>query len=179
MKKITVINSTMRKGGNSEILAKEFIKGAKEQGHLVTEIDLRDVSMTFCKGCMACQTLKKCVINDGVNDLLQGVSSSDILVFATPVYYYGMSGQLKTLLDRMNALFAMNNRFKEVYLLSSCADEEETAIYGTKVGIEGWISCFDGVTLKDHVLATGATNVGDALNSPAAKQAYELGKKIK
>lgn len=121
-KKIFIVSSTPRKNGNSDILAEEFARGAREAGHSVEKICLREIELKFCTGCMYCHTRGTCVIKDGVETLLPRIADSDVLVFATPVYYYEMSGQLKTFLDRMNPLYGRDNRFREVYLLASAAD---------------------------------------------------------
>ena len=116
MKKIVIVSSTFRKNGNSELLAKQFEKGAQESGNSVQTIFLRDVKPQFCTGCLSCLNTGKCVLKDGVNALLPAVREADVLVFATPVYYYSMSGQLKTFLDRLNPLYGGENKFREVYL---------------------------------------------------------------
>lgn len=92
MKKIVIVSSTFRKNGNSELLAKQFEKGALESGNSVQTIFLRDVKPQFCTGCLSCLNTGKCVLKDGVNALLPAVREADVLVFATPVYYYSMSG---------------------------------------------------------------------------------------
>lgn len=111
MKKIAIISSTPRKNGNSEILAEEFARGARESGNEVKRFDVRDIDLKFCRGCLACQKTSACVIDDGMNEICDEISGADVLVFATPVYYYSVSGQLKTFLDRLNPLFARENRF--------------------------------------------------------------------
>ena len=100
------------------------------------------------------------------------------MVFATPVYYYEMSGQLKTFLDRMNPLYGRDNRFREVYLLASAADTEASAMDGAAKGVQGWIDCFDGVVLKGVVRGTGAEKAGDIRATNAVKAAYEMGKAV-
>lgn len=155
-KKIFIVSSTPRKNGNSDILAEEFARGAREAGHSVEKICLREIELKFCTGCMYCHTRGTCVIKDGVETLLPRIADSDVLVFATPVYYYEMSGQLKTFLDRMNPLYGRDNRFREVYLLASAADTEASAMDGAAKGVQGWIDCFDGVVLKGVVRGTGA-----------------------
>lgn len=178
MKNIVIVNSTFRNGGNSQVLASEFERGAKESGHNVKTINLKDLDLKFCIGCLACQKMGKCVLKDDVNDLLSTVQNADILVFATPVYYYCMSGQLKTFLDRLNPLFPKQNKFKDVYLIATCAEDEESAIDGTINGVQGWIDCFDGVRLAGVVYGIGVESVGEVKNTIAFKQAYEMGKSI-
>jgi NAD(P)H-dependent FMN reductase len=177
-KKVFIVSSTMRKGGNSEILADQFEKGALEGGNEVKRINLRDINLKFCVGCLYCQSHDRCVLNDDINGLLSDVQSSDVLVFATPIYYYEMSGQLKTFLDRMNPLYPRMNEFKEVYLLATAADGELSATDGAVKGIQGWIDCFDGVQFKGIVFGGNAEAKGDVNNSDAPKRAYEMGKKL-
>lgn len=178
MKNVLIINSTYRKGGNSQILAEQFKKGAEEAGNTVNTINLRDIDLHFCIGCLSCLKSGKCVLNDSVNGLLPSVSSADVLVFATPVYYYSMSGQLKTFLDRLNPLYEQNNKFREVYLLTTAADTEKSAMDGTIKGIRGWIDCFENVNLSGVVYGTGADGIGSVRQTEAFNQAYEMGKNV-
>jgi len=179
MKNVLIINSTYRKGGNSEVLAEQFKKGAEEAGNTVNEISLRDIDLKFCIGCLSCQKTGKCVLHDSMNELLPLVRNADVLVFATPVYYYCMSGQLKTFLDRLNPLYGRSNKFKEVYLMTTAADTEKNAMDGTIKGVQGWIDCFDGVKLCGVVYGVGAEAVGSVKSTPAYTQAYETGKSVK
>jgi len=177
-KNVYIVNSTFRKNGNSEILAREFLRGAEEAGNKATLLNLRDLEMKFCVGCLACQKTGRCWQKDGVNAILPAVSATDVVVFATPIYYYSVSGQLKTLLDRMNALYITNNHFKEVYLLASCADTDENAVRGAESDIAGWVSCFDGVIYKGCAVAVGTDAPGDAAGSKAAEKAYRMGMNV-
>ncbi len=177
-KKAVVISSSPRKGGNSDILADEFAKGARDAGHSVEKINVRELNMKFCSGCMYCQSAKKCVQPDDMNGLYPTVRDCDVIVFASPVYYYAVSGQLKTFLDRLNPLYTADNKFTEVYLLSSSAEDDEKAMDGSVSDIEGWISCFDGVTLKGVLRATGVSERGDVMNTSYVIRAYEMGKNI-
>lgn len=177
-KKIIVVSSTFRRHGNSDILADEFARGAAESGNDVKRINLREIQLKFCIGCLACLKTGKCVQKDSVNDYLDDISQADILVFATPVYYYEMSGQLKTFLDRLNPLYGRDNAFKEVYLLAASAEDDKHAMDGAIKGIQGWIDCFEGVKLVKVVYGTGLESAGEAQGTKAAKEAYETGKRI-
>ena len=99
-------------------------------------------------------------------------------MFATPIYYYGLSGQLKTFLDRMNALYGKENSFKRVYLLASAADTEESAFDGAIKGIQGWIDCFEGVRLAGVVKGAGVESAGEIRNTRFPQEAYETGKAL-
>lgn len=176
MKNVVVISSSLRNGSNSEILAKEFVRAASFKNN-VEYISLKNISLKFCIGCLACQRTGKCVINDDVRHYLEKISNADIIVFATPIYYYGMSGQLKTFLDRLNPLYVKHNNFKEIYLLASCADDSPSAINKTIVALNGWIECFDGVELKGTLLAT-STSGPNTLAEEFKNKAYSLGESI-
>lgn len=178
-KNIVVINSTERINGNSCILVNEFVNGASENNN-VEVINLRELNFGFCKGCLACQNTGKCILKDDINNVIDKVKNADILVFATPIYYYAISGELKTFLDRMNPLYISNYKYKEVYLFTSCADGSIDAMNVAIEEIKGWISCFNGVELKETLCATNTTNPGDVKNHiEVLKKAYEIGNNIK
>lgn len=176
-KKVFIICSSPRKNGNSDSLAKEFSKGVIESGNEVKIINIRDLELNFCKGCLACHKINKCIINDDINSLLEEISNSDVLVFATPIYYYCVSGQLKTFLDRLNPLYGKDNKFKEVFLLASSEDTDIKSMDGAIKCIQGWIDCFEGVELSGIVRALGAGNIGE-VSKEALLEAYEMGKSI-
>lgn len=177
-KKVFIVSSTPRSSGNSDILAEEFARGAREAGHSVEKVSLRDIELKFCIGCMRCHERGKCALKDGVNDLLPVIKEADVLVFATPVYYYGMSGQLKTFLDRLNPLYDTDTKFRDVYVLATAAEADESAVDGTVVGVQGWIDCFPGVSIAGVVRGVGAEAVGDVRKTPALAEAYAMGKNI-
>ena len=96
-KKIVVIATSLRTNGNSETLGDSFIEGAKASGHEVEKITLIHKQIQFCKGCLACAKLQKCVIQDDANAITESMRAADVIVFATPVYYYDRCGQMKTM----------------------------------------------------------------------------------
>ena len=94
-KRILVLSTSPRIGGNSETLADVFIKGAEEAGHETKKICLYDKKIEFCKGCLGCQTTGKCILRDDAERIIAQMKAMDVLVFATPIYFYEMSGQMK------------------------------------------------------------------------------------
>lgn len=175
-KSVLIISTSPRKGGNSDILADEFLRGAQDAGHKAEKISLYDKEIKFCKGCLACQKTQKCIIQDDANVILAKILSADTLVFATPVYFYAMSGQMKTLLDRSNPLYTTDYAFRDIYLLATAAEDEEAVIDGTITGLQGWIDCFERTRLSGTVRGVGATFPGDIkANHFAMKTAYEYG----
>ena len=101
-KKVLVISTSPRKGGNSDVLADEFVRGAQKSGNSVEKVTLHNHTIGFCKGCLVCQSTQRCVIRDDADTIAQKMLTADVIAFATPIYYYGMCGQMKTMLDRSN-----------------------------------------------------------------------------
>ena len=174
--KVLVVSSSLRVGSNSEILAHEAEKGAKDAGHEVEFITLKDKNIQFCRGCFACQSLGKCVIKDDMNDLIEKVQNADVLIFATPIYYYEMCGQLKTFLDRCNPLFPKENRFKDVYLITTLHDDTSGMSDRAQAGLEGWIACFEQSRFAGMLDCGGVNDPKAAADDKDLLQkAYDLG----
>lgn len=141
------------------------------------KISLHDKTINFCKGCLACQKTQRCVIHDDADVIAQKMKDAAVLVFATPIYYYEMCGQMKTMLDRANPLFPSEYAFRDIYLLASAAENEDSAVDGALNGLNGWISCFEKAQLKGVVRGVGATNPGDIRqNAAALRAACAMGK---
>ena len=175
-KNILVISTSPRKGGNSDCLADEFVRGAREAGNQVEKVTLYDKTIGFCKGCLSCQNTQHCIIHDDAEVIAQKMLTADVIAFATPIYYYGMCGQMKTMLDRANSLFPSDYQFRDIYLLAAAAEEDEHTVDGAVTGLQGWIDCFEKARLAGTVFAGGVTSVGEIQNHPALEKAYELGK---
>ena len=178
-KRILVLSTSPRIGGNSETLADVFIKGAEEAGHATKKICVYDKKIEFCKGCLGCQTTGKCILRDDAERIIAQMKAMDVLVFATPIYFYEMSGQMKTLLDRTNPLFPAEYEFRDIYLLATSADEEESSMEAAVKGLEGWISCFEKSRLAGVVRGTGADKKGAIEEcGEALSAAYEMGRNV-
>lgn len=179
MKNILILASSYRKNGNSSTLANEFARGAIESGNQVETVYLCDNKITFCRGCLACQKTQKCVIADDAVTIAEKMKNADILVFATPVYYYSVSGQLKTMIDRANPLYSSDYKFREVYLLASAAENEDSAVEGTVKAVQGFVDCYERSALAKVIFAGGVNSVGDIAGHTALTEAYITGKSIK
>lgn len=177
-KHVLIINSSPRKGGNSETLAAFFAKGAEEAGHKVETVYLREKNYSFCKGCLACLKVGHCVIGDDAVEIAARMHDADVLVFATPVYYYSVSGQLKTMLDRANPLFDSDYAFTKAYLLATAAEDGGETVDGTVKTVQGWVDCFERCELAGTVFAGGVNGVGDIVGHPALEEAYQMGKEV-
>lgn len=177
-KNILILSSSPRKGGNSETLAASFAKGAAEAGHKVETIYLREKNYGFCKGCLACLKLGHCVIGDDAVEIAARMHDADVLVFATPVYYYSVSGQLKTMMDRANPLFDSDYAFTKVYLLATAAEDAEGTAAGTVKAVQGWVDCFERCELAGVVFAGGVDGAGDIAGHRALTEACRMGREV-
>lgn len=179
MKKVLIISSSLRHNSNSELIADEFAKGAVQAGHEVEKVSLKGKNIAFCKGCLSCIKTGSCFIKDDAIEITEKMKNAEVIAFATPVYYYSMSGQLKTLLDRANSLYDSDYKFKDIYLLATAAENERSAAEGTIKGIQGWVDCFERAELKGIVFGGGIDDAGAAVNhQDVMKAAFKLGKNI-
>lgn len=177
-KQVLIISTSPRKGGNSDALAQSFAKGAADAGNQVEKVELYDKTIGFCRGCLACQKTQRCVIRDDADTIAQKMCTVDVIVFATPIYYYEMSGQMKTMLDRANPLYPSDYAFRDIYLLATAADEEKEAMDGAITGLKGWIACFEKARLAGTVFGGGVDAVGAIWGHAALQEAYEIGKTV-
>ncbi len=178
-KKVLIISTSLRGGSNSDLLAKECEKGAKEAGHDVELISLKGKEIKYCIGCLSCQRTEACVLKDDVADIMAKVKEAEVIVYATPIYYYEMCGQMKTLLDRLNPLYAADYKFRDIYMIATAAEDAETAFEKAYNGLQGWVDCFEKATLKGIVTGGGIDDANDAPNHvDVMKKAYELGKQL-
>lgn len=177
-KKVVVLSTSLRSNSNSELLAKSFVEGSKESGNEVEYISLKNKDIRFCIGCLACQKLGHCVIKDDVTDIMDSVLYADVVVWASPIYYYEMSGQMKTLIDRLNPMYSKDYRFRDIYLLATAAEEGDEVIEKAITGLNGWIDCFEKTSIKGTVLCGGVSSGGDISSNTKLKEAYNLGSHV-
>ena len=178
MKKVVVISTSLRPGSNSNALAEQFAEGAKTAGNEVEFISLRGKEIKFCIGCMSCQKTGACVFKDDVPAIMDKVLDADVVCWATPIYYYEMSGQMKTLIDRMNAMYPKDYRFREVYLLTTAAEDEEHTPKRAESGLQGWIDCFDKAVLKGPLFCGGVNDPREISGSAKLEEAFGLGESV-
>ena len=178
-KNVLVISSSLRVTSNSAVLAHEIVRGATDAGNNAEFLSLAEKDLNFCIGCMACQKSHRCVINDDASAIAEKVKYSDVLVFTTPIYYYEMSGQLKTMLDRMNPIYGDDYRFREIYLVCTAADDDPQTPERAVNGIKGWISCFDKAEFRDILFCGGVDQPGEVMSRrDYMEQAYLLGTRL-
>ena len=178
MKKVIVISTSLRHGSNSDMLADKFVEGANSVGNDVEKISLVGKDIQFCKGCMGCQKLGRCVIKDDVNDIMEKVLEADVVCWATPIYYYEMSGQMKTLIDRMNAMYPLEYKFRDIYLLTTAAEDEEETPKRAEIGLTGWIDCYPKSRLAGTIFCGGVNEAREIEGNSKLQEAFEMGKGV-
>ena len=178
MKKVIVISTSLRRGSNSDMLADKFAEGATSAGNEVEKISLVGKDIQFCKGYFGCQKLGRCIINDDVNGIMAKVMEADVVVWATPIYYYEMSGQMKTLIDRMNAMYPLDYKFRDVYLLTTAAEDEEYVPKRAEAGLTGWIDCYPKSRLAGTLFCGGVNEPREINGNAKLQEAFEMGKTV-
>lgn len=176
MKKVLVLCSSPRVNGNTEILANEFARGAIDAKNQVEYVRLADKKIGFCIGCRACENSEKCFQQDDMSELIDKVLNADVIVFATPVYFYVMSAQMKIFIDRLTPIYEKVRA--DIFILATAWDSDENNLKLTADSIRGLTKmCFEDCEEKGCLLVGGCEHKGDVLNKKSElKTAYEMGK---
>lgn len=175
-KKVLMISGSPRKGGNSEILLGQFEIGARESGNEVEKVNLREKKIAPCMACYGCRGTKTCVQKDDMGELLEKMVEADVLVLATPVYFYSMDGQLKTMIDRTLPRYT-EIADKDVYLIATAAAGRRT-MERTMDAMKGFTDCLPGARVKGEIYGEGVYQKGEVEGTPAYQEAYEAGKSV-
>ncbi|HUI92776.1 MAG TPA: flavodoxin family protein [Chitinivibrionales bacterium] len=177
-KKVLILSSSPRRGGNSDLLCDQFAKGAQKAEHHAEKLFLKDKKINYCTGCGTCLNGKKpCPQKDDMAGILEKMISADVIVMATPVYFYTMCGQMKTFIDRCCSRYT-EIKDKEFYFIVTAADDSKPAMERTIEGFRAFMSCLDRPQEKGIIFGTGAWNIGDIKESDAMNEAFEMGNKI-
>ena len=175
--KILVLTGSPRKNGNSNTLADNFIKGAQEAGYEVVRFDCAFKNVHPCIACNKCSTSGQCVFKDDFEFIKSNIIDSDMVVFATPMYYFGISSQIKTVIDRFYAINGEIQKTKKAALILTYADTSEKEAqpiishYKTMLSYLGWSDA-------GQIIAPGVWLEGDIKGTQYPQKAYELGKNI-
>ena len=166
MKKIAMIRSSPHQNGNTNLLADAFIAGAKQTRNEIIDVNLSKENIKYCQGCYGTSSSRSCTKTgicwqtDIMNILLESIRQCDVIVFATPVYFYSVSGQLKVFLDRTVPLYGQQYNFSGIYILSASESCSKSAMDGVIKDIEGWMTCFPGTKLAGVIYGTGILSPG-------------------
>lgn len=176
-KKVLILSGSPRKGGNSDYLCDKFMEGAIEAGHEVEKIFVSEKKIGYCRACYACQKTHKCIIKDDMKEILDKIIDTDVLVLASPVYFYSINAQIKTVLDRTLPRWT-ELKDKEFYYILSAGEDDKSIMERSVECFRGFADCFEGITERGVVYGHGLYEKKDARDSKFAAEAYELGKNI-
>lgn len=178
MSNIAVLIGSPRKGGNTETLAHSFVDGAKKNHH-VEVISVANIKVNGCTGCNFCYADDKhrCIQKDGMQEIYEKLADAEIIVIATPVCFYGVSSQLKCVIDRLHNPIRSGFKVKKLVLFSVAADTIPTVFDSIKMMYDSVLKYF---SLENGGILTvpGVKDKGDILNSSALNEAYQLGESI-
>jgi len=175
---ILVLLGSPRKNGNTEMLADAFIEGAQKSGNTVEKVCLRELKINGCLGCGYCKRNNgQCLQKDDMEGVYKLINEADMLVLATPVYFYTMSAQLKAAIDRLYAKHNFEMRIRKCALLSAAADDESVfdALIKTYEDIAGYLKWQD----IGKVLVHGVSAKGEILGNEGLLKAKQLGESLK
>ena len=177
-KDVLILSSSPRRGGNSDLLCDQFALGAQQAGNHVEKIFLKDKSISYCTGCGTCFNKgKSCTQKDDMAEVLDKMITADVIAMATPVYFYTMCGQMKTLIDRTVSRYTEISN-KDFYFIVTAAVNSKPAMERTLEEFRGFTSCLSRPKEKGIIYGTGAWEKGEIIGKPAMKQAFETGKNV-
>ena len=177
-KKVVILSGSPRKGGNSDLLCDEFLRGAQESGNQVEKVFLRSKKVAPCNACYYCKNSGgKCAIPDDMAEILDKMQAADVIVMASPVYFYSIGAQMKAVIDRSVARWT-NIPNKEFYYIMTAAEDSDTVMDCTLECFRGFAACLDGAQEKGVIYGKGVYEAGAIKGLPAMREAYEMGKQV-
>ncbi|MBR6523513.1 MAG: flavodoxin family protein [Clostridia bacterium] len=176
-KKVLVLSGSPRINGNSDILCDEFMRGAIENGNAVEKIRIAEKNIGFCRACYACKDAGVCLVKDDMAEVLQKMIDADIIVLASPIYFYSVNAQLKALMDRTFAR-GLEIKNKEFYYIVTAGDSRTEFSSTALACFRGYADCFEGSREMGIIRGMGVSEKGDVKNTEAITEAYELGKNV-
>lgn len=176
-KKVLILSGSPRKDGNSDILCNEFMRGAAESGNEVDKIRVAEKKIGFCTGCYACRNTGVCAIKDDMDEVMQKLIDADVIVLASPVYFYSIDAQLKALIDRTVCRWT-EVKDKEFYYIMTAADSGIESMETTLACFRGYADCVEGAKEMGVIYGTGVYEKGEIKDKKAMLEAYEMGKGI-
>lgn len=175
MKSIVILEASPRKEGNSDILCQQFQEGAEQAGHQVERIRLYEKDINFCRACYACFKTGTCVIKDDMSEVLDKVQAADVIVVATPTYFYTLNGMIKTTVDRFLPKWQELGGH-DVYFIITGHDGRS----GLKLVNDELTHIFTalGNNIKGTIWGERVWQKGEVLETPAMAEAYEAGRGV-
>ncbi len=180
MKKVLILSGSPRKGGNSDILCDEFMKGAIAAGNEAEKIFVCEKKIHPCTGCYFCREHGgRCAFNDDMGEILQKIIDCDVLVLSSPVYFYSICSQLKAVIDRTVARWTEIAN-KDLYYIATAAEDERETLDITLSCFHGFAMCIDGYEEKGTLYGRGVAEKGEVKDRPDLMRiAYEMGESVR
>lgn len=177
-KKVLILSGSPRKGGNSDLLCDEFMKGAVEAGNSVEKIFIREKKIGYCTACYYCgQSGGVCAIKDDMAEVLEKMHWADVIVMSSPVYFYSIDAQMKAVIDRTLAQWTQL-KDKEMYYIMTAAEDSDTVMDCTLECFRGFAACLEGAMEKGVIYGKGVYEAGDVKGTKYMAEAYEMGKAV-
>ena len=177
-KKVLIVSGSPRKGGNSDLLCDEFMRGASDAGNQVEKVFLRSKKVAPCNACYYCrQSGGECAIRDDMGEILDKMQAADVIVMASPVYFYSIDAQMKAVIDRSVARWT-NIPNKEFYYIMTAAEDSDTVMDCTLECFRGFAACLDGAKERGVIEGKGVYEAGEIRGTRFMQQAYEMGKGV-
>lgn len=180
--KILILNGGPRLNGNTSMLVSQFVKGAEKKGHFITQFDICKMNIKGCLGCLkgGSEQGNPCVQKDDMALIYESYKDADIVVLASPMYYWSFTGQLKTVIDRLFAVTEANNNHtprKGCVMLMAAGDESEENDAPMLDYYHAFLKHLQWYDLG-CLIAGGVINLGDIKNHESLEKAYKLGESI-
>lgn len=177
--KIVMLLGSPNKNGSSNLLAGRFADGAREAGHTVELVDAAHADIHVCTGCIHCGYDGPCVQKDDMEQISRLILHADMLVFVTPLYYYGMSAQLKTLVDRFCAFNGrLQRKNMRSALIATAWNDDDWTFQALETHYFTLVRYLN-LTNAGMVLGAGCGTPAMTQNSEFPQQAYLLGMHLK
>lgn len=173
---LVILNGSPRKNGNTEIMAETFKKGALKNNHNVTILNIAKKNIKRCQACRYCYShFGECIINDDMKDVMESLKKADMVVFASPIYWFDITAQLKTVIDRLYACGSIGINFnKTALLLDAGADNVFDAAIAQYKAMTSYLKCNDmGIIPVPNMLEKGSINI-----SPKLAEIEKLGESV-
>lgn len=177
-KKVLILSGSPRKGGTSDILCDEFMRGAEKAGNTVEKLRIAEKKIGYCKACYFCgKSDGVCVIKDDMAEILEKMNWADVIVLASPVYFYSIDAQMKAVIDRTLAQWTKIKN-KDFYYILTAAEFTDTVMDCSLECFRGLAACLSGSKEMGVIYGKGVYEPGEVKNTPLIQEAYEMGSNV-
>ena len=183
------IYGSPRKKGNSDLLLDSALRGAQEQGADVKKVYARDLEISGCRGCDGCEKTGKCVVQDDMQDIYPLLDDAGVIILSSPIFFYGLTSQIKALIDRGQAMWwrgklgkdgkdKRNNHRGRGYLIAVGATRGENLFEGAQLTARYFFDALD-MSYEGGLFFRGMESMGAAEKNPETlHKAFDFGKKV-